>query len=71
MSILKKYHGDGDNIIKWDTILLGKDLQYEEEPVEIMDRDVRNMKTKHIKCVKVQWKYHQIEEATWKIKKDV
>ncbi|KAH0695903.1 hypothetical protein KY289_013385 [Solanum tuberosum] len=40
VSMLKKYHGDGDYIIKWDSVLLDKDLQYEEEPVAILDPNV-------------------------------
>ncbi|XP_015168051.1 uncharacterized protein [Solanum tuberosum] len=38
--ILKKYHGDEDYIIKWDSVLLNKDLKYEEELVAIIDHDV-------------------------------
>ncbi|WMV50435.1 hypothetical protein MTR67_043820 [Solanum verrucosum] len=64
VSILKKYHRDGNYIIKWDFRLLEKDLQYEEEPVAILDHDVRKLKTKEIKSVKVQWKHCPIEEAT-------
>lgn len=30
ISKLKRYHGDGNYIIKWDLILLDKDLIYEE-----------------------------------------
>ncbi|XP_049390874.1 uncharacterized protein LOC125855220 [Solanum stenotomum] len=40
VSMLKKYHGDSDYIIKWDSVLLDKDIQYEEEPVAILDRDI-------------------------------
>ncbi|WMV59126.1 hypothetical protein MTR67_052511 [Solanum verrucosum] len=40
VSMLKRYHGDSDYIIKWDSIVLDKDLQYEEEPVVILDRDM-------------------------------
>ncbi|KAK4726615.1 hypothetical protein R3W88_031532 [Solanum pinnatisectum] len=43
VSMLKKYHGDRDYILKWDSVLLDKDLQYEEEPVAILDRDVRKL----------------------------
>ncbi|WMV19809.1 hypothetical protein MTR67_013194 [Solanum verrucosum] len=38
--ILKRYHSYGDYIIKWDSVLVDKDLQYEEEPIAILDRDV-------------------------------
>ena len=37
---IEEYHGDGDYIIKRDTIVLDKDLQYEEESIAILDRDV-------------------------------
>ncbi|WMV07948.1 hypothetical protein MTR67_001333 [Solanum verrucosum] len=49
--MLKRYHGDGDYIIKWDSIMLDKDLQYEEEPIAILDRDVSKLRTKEIKSV--------------------
>lgn len=49
----KKYHGDGDYITKWDSIVLDKDLQYKEEPIVFLDRDVHKLRTNEIKSVKV------------------
>lgn len=37
VSMLKKYHGDGDYIIKWDSVILDKDFAYVEEPIVIFD----------------------------------
>ncbi|WMV14743.1 hypothetical protein MTR67_008128 [Solanum verrucosum] len=71
VSMLKRYHGDRDYIIKWDSIVLDKNLQYEEELIVILDRDVRKLRTKDIKSVKVQWKHHPVKEATWKTKRDM
>ncbi|XP_055800407.1 uncharacterized protein LOC129869835 [Solanum dulcamara] len=62
--MLKKYHGNGYYIIKWDSVLLDKDLQYEEEPVAIPNRDVRKLRTKEIMSMKVQWKHRLVGEAT-------
>ncbi|WMV14374.1 hypothetical protein MTR67_007759 [Solanum verrucosum] len=45
VSMLKRYHGDGDYLIKWDSIVLDKDLQYEEELVTILDRYVSKLRT--------------------------
>ncbi|WMV14472.1 hypothetical protein MTR67_007857 [Solanum verrucosum] len=45
MSMLKRYHGDGDYIIKWDSVMLDKDLQYEEKSIVILDRDMRKLRT--------------------------
>ncbi|WMV49420.1 hypothetical protein MTR67_042805 [Solanum verrucosum] len=53
MSMLKKYHENGDYIINWDSVSLDKDLQYEEELIAILDRDIRKLRTKGIKSVKV------------------
>ncbi|WMV55437.1 hypothetical protein MTR67_048822 [Solanum verrucosum] len=69
--MLKKYNGDGDYIIKWDSLVLDKDLQYEEKPIAILDREVRKLRTKEIKSVKIQWKHRPVEEATWEIERDM
>ncbi|KAH0716668.1 hypothetical protein KY290_012930 [Solanum tuberosum] len=67
-----RYHGDGDYIIKWNSIVLDKDLQYEEEPIAILDRDVCKLRTKEIKFVmKVQWKYRPVEKATWETERNM
>ena len=36
VSMLKKYHGNGNYIIRWDSILLDENLSYEEEPITIL-----------------------------------
>ena len=35
VSMLKRYHGDGNYIICWDSVLLDENLSYEEGPVSI------------------------------------
>ena len=37
VSILKKYHRDGNYIIHWNSALLDENLSYEEEPIAILD----------------------------------
>lgn len=69
--MLKRYHGHGDYIIKWDSIVLNKDLQYEKETVAILDCNMRKLRTKQIKSVKVQWKHRPVEEATWETERDM
>ena len=41
VSMLKRYHGDGNYIIRWDSVLLDENLTYEEEPVAILDREIQ------------------------------
>ena len=37
VSMQKKYNGDGNYIIRWDSVLLDENLSYEEEPIAILD----------------------------------
>ena len=68
VSMLKKYHGDGNYIIRWDSILLDENLSYEEQPIAILDREVRKLRSKEIISIKVQWKDRPVEESTWESK---
>ncbi|XP_069144505.1 uncharacterized protein [Solanum lycopersicum] len=65
VSMLKRYHGDGNYIIRWDSVLLDENLSYLEEPVSILDREVRKLRSRDIASIKVQWKNRPVEEATW------
>ena len=71
ISILKNYHQGGNNVIQWDSMLLDQNLTFEEEPITILDRQVRNLRSKEIASVKVQWKHRPVEEATWEIESDM
>ena len=71
VTMLKKYHGDGNYIIRWDSVLLDENLSYEEEPIAILDRDVRKLRSKEIASIKVQWKNRPVEEYTWENEADM
>ena len=71
VSMLKRYHGDGNYIIRWDSVLLDENLSYEEEPVVILDREIRKLRSREIASIKVQWKNRPVEEATWEKEADM
>ena len=71
VSMLKKYHGDGNYIIRWDSLLLDENLSYKEEPVSIIDREVRKLRSKEIACINVHWKNRTVEESTWENEVDM
>ena len=54
VSMLKKYHGDGNYIILWDLVLFNENLSYKKKPVAIQDREVRKLRSKEIASFKVQ-----------------
>ncbi|KAL6225928.1 hypothetical protein ACLB2K_004776 [Fragaria x ananassa] len=51
--------------LEFQPISLQKDLSYEEEPVQILDRKEQVLRSKSFQLVKVLWRSHQVEEATW------
>ena len=65
VSMLKRYHRDGNYIIRWDSVLLDENLSYEDEPVAILDREIRKLRSREIASIKVQWKNRPVEESTW------
>ena len=42
-------------------------LSYEDFPVEILDRQVRRLRSKEIAPVKVLWRSQSVEGRTWKV----
>nr|CAC33015.1 hypothetical protein [Antirrhinum hispanicum] len=68
---LKKYYPDESHIITSDTIEHESDLSYVEKPVKILDSKFQELRNRKIPIVKVLWRNHQIEEATWEPKQDM
>ena len=71
VSMLKRYHGDRNYIIRWDSVLLDKNLTYEEKLVAILDSEIRKLRSREIASIKVQWKNRPVEESTWEKEADM
>ena len=65
VSMLRRYRLDPSHVVSSETIELRPDLTYEEEPVEILARKVKELRNKKIPLVKVLWRNHKTKEATW------
>ena len=65
VSMLKRYKSDPSHVVSSETIELRPDLTYEEDPIEILTREVKDLKKKKIPLVKVLWRNNKTEEATW------
>lgn len=63
--MLRKYVADPSHVLKAQPIESKEDLSYVEEPVQILDRKDKVLRTKTIPMVKVLWRSHAIEDATW------
>ncbi|GKB68546.1 hypothetical protein Tco_0929958 [Tanacetum coccineum] len=55
VSNLKKYLADAYLHVPLDEIKIDKTLRFVEEPIEIMDREVKSLKRSKIPIVKVRW----------------
>lgn len=64
VSYLRKYVSDPVHVIEYEPIDIQENLQYEEHPVEIVDRREQILRTKVVPLVKVIWQNHDVEEAT-------
>ncbi|XP_075515781.1 uncharacterized protein LOC142550591 [Primulina tabacum] len=65
VSMLRKYLSNLSHVLRHEALDLLPNLSYEEVPVQIIDRKVKVLKNKEIGFVKVLWRNHVIEEATW------
>nr|XP_010319622.1 uncharacterized protein LOC104646865 [Solanum lycopersicum] len=60
VSVLQNYIGDEYHVLSLDSVDLGQDLIFEEEPTVILNRKVRNRRTKEVASVKVEWKHRSV-----------
>ncbi|KAG8483030.1 hypothetical protein CXB51_021959 [Gossypium anomalum] len=65
VSMLRRYRSDPSHIINPSEVEIQSDLSYEEEPIRILAREVKELRNKKVPLVKVLWLKHGIEEATW------
>ncbi|GJY48946.1 putative reverse transcriptase domain-containing protein, partial [Tanacetum coccineum] len=65
VSNLKKCHADEPLAVPLDGLHFDDKLQFIEEPVEIMDREVKRLNRSRIPLVKVRWNSRRGPEFTW------
>nr|GFB04837.1 putative reverse transcriptase domain-containing protein [Tanacetum cinerariifolium] len=55
------------NQVPLDEIKIDENLHFVEEPIEIVERDVKKLKRRRISLVKVRWNSQQGAEYTWEL----
>ncbi|KAK8694914.1 hypothetical protein V6N13_072458 [Hibiscus sabdariffa] len=68
VSMIKKYRSDPSHVLEPEEVELNPDLSYEEELVMILDKEVKRLQNKNVSLVKVLWRNHNVQEATWEPK---
>ena len=63
--MLRKYTRDPNHILQHETLEFEQDLSVEEEPVKVLEKQERRLRGRTITMVRLEWKHHRPEEATW------
>ncbi|XP_058004004.1 uncharacterized protein LOC131180670 [Hevea brasiliensis] len=63
--ILRKYISDPSHVLQPDTMELKENLTFEEQPIAIVDFQMRQLWSKQISMVKVLWMSQSVKECTW------
>ena len=64
VSMLQKYVHDPSHIIQLQSVQLDENLNYTEQPVAIMDKRVKHLRSQDVVSVKVAWRGLASEEMT-------
>ena len=62
---------DPSHVLEYELINVREDLSYEEQPVQILDRKDQVLRSRTISLVKVVWRNHTVQEATWEKEEDM
>ncbi|TYK19744.1 pol protein [Cucumis melo var. makuwa] len=71
VSMLRKYVPDPSHVVDYEPLEIDENLSYNEQPVEVLAREVKMLRNREIPLVKVLWQNHRVEEATWEGSNDM
>ena len=69
--MIKKCIGDPESVLPIEVLGVKENFSYEEVPIKILDRQVGKLRNKEVASVKVLWKNHIVEGATWEAEADM
>ena len=65
ISQLRKYVKDPSHQIDYSEIEVRPDLTFEQQPVKILDREIKRLRNKEVSLVRVMWQRESPGESTW------
>ena len=69
--MLRKYVSDPSHVLSYEPLQLKQDLSYDEQPERILEKGIKELRSKRIPLVKVLWKNSTEREATWELEDDM
>ncbi|KAA0056296.1 pol protein [Cucumis melo var. makuwa] len=70
VSMLRKYVSDPSHVVDYKPLEADENLSYTKQPIEILAREVNMLRNREIALIKVLWRNHKVEEATWEREDD-
>ena len=71
VSMLRRYRSDPSHVLQNEPVEIKENLSYIEEPVQILDYKIKQLRNRSIPLVKVLWRNHSKEEATWETEENM
>ncbi|KAL4017799.1 hypothetical protein IC575_021371 [Cucumis melo] len=71
VSMLRTYVPDPSHVVDYEPLENDENLSYTEQPIEVLAREVKMLRKREIPLVKVLWRNHRMEEATWEREDDM
>ncbi|KAL0537622.1 hypothetical protein IC582_026605 [Cucumis melo] len=71
VSMLRKYVPDPSHVVDYEPLEINENLSYTKQPVEMLTSEVKMLRNREIPLVKVLWRNHRVEEATWEREDDM
>ena len=71
ISMLRKYVSDPSHVLSYEPLQLKQDLSYDEQPERILEKGIKELRSKRIPLVMVLWKNSTEREATWELEEDM
>ncbi|XP_070054367.1 uncharacterized protein [Nicotiana tomentosiformis] len=56
VSMIQRYHVSRSHVLDYNTVHLDENLGYEEKPIAIVDRQVRQLRSRKMFVVQVHWR---------------
>ena len=71
VSQLRKYVPDPSHVLDHSDLRIEADHTFVERPIRILDRRVKQLRTKEVPLVLIQWSRRSPEEATWETEESI
>ncbi|KAA0051440.1 ty3-gypsy retrotransposon protein [Cucumis melo var. makuwa] len=69
--MLRRYVADPTHVVDFEPLRISENLSYEEQPIEILAREAKKLRSREISLVKVLWRNHGVGETTWEREEDM